>query len=188
MDENDIRQCRRCGLCETRCNVVIGRGNPSAPVWFIGEAPGEQEDIQGLPFVGASGRELDAAIAATGLRDFYISNVVLCRPIDSRSRNRAPTDEEKKSCEPNRQYLRDTYRPRFVITLGKHAAEAVLGEVFSRYETGVLWDFGSYVVFVMLHPAAVLYNPGLRDKWNDDVRKLEVALREQGLLPSQNLL
>jgi len=179
-----FEDCRKCDLWKTRTHVVVGRGNPDAKIWFIGEAPGKQEDIMGVPFVGAAGNELNKAIAKLGLNkdDYYVTNSVLCRPVDAKGGNRAPTPEEKSACEPNRRELLATYQPSIVVTLGKHAAEVMLGDLFVSYETGVLWDFMAYKIFTVLHPASILYNPQLRNLWNDNIEKLRAVLNEQNLL------
>lgn len=118
--------CRRCGLAEGRQQVVVARGNPEARLMLIGEAPGAQEDAEGLPFVGRSGRLLDQLLAAAGLdaaADVYICNGVKCRP----PHNRKPTAAEMAACRPWLEQQIAVVDPPLVVLLGATALEAVLG-------------------------------------------------------------
>lgn len=118
--------CRRCGLAEGRQQVVVARGNPEARLMMIGEAPGAQEDAEGLPFVGRSGRLLDQLLAAAGLdpaADVYICNGVKCRPPN----NRKPTAGEMAACRPWLEQQIAVVDPPLVVLLGATALEAVLG-------------------------------------------------------------
>ena len=118
--------CRRCGLAEGRQQVVVARGNPEARLMVIGEAPGAQEDAEGLPFVGRSGRLLDQLLAAAGLdpaADVYICNGVKCRPPN----NRKPTAGEMAACRPWLEQQIAVVDPPLVVLLGATALEAVLG-------------------------------------------------------------
>jgi DNA polymerase len=118
--------CRRCGLAEGRQQVVVSRGNPSARLMLIGEAPGAQEDAEGLPFVGRSGRLLDQLLAAAGLDsqgDAYVCNVVKCRPPD----NRRPTAVEQAACRPWLEQQIAAVDPPLIVLLGATALEGVLG-------------------------------------------------------------
>jgi len=168
----------KCSLSKTRRHIVVGKGNPNADVWFVGEAPGKFEDEQGLPFVGHAGKVLDEALVKLGLSDneYYITNVVRCRPVEG-NRNRAPTDEEKSVCG---EYLRadlEKYKPRLIVTLGKHSTTYLLGDIGSMYSAaGQKYPRGDGEVFVSLHPAAVLYNPGMRRIWDATLDKLKEEL------------
>jgi len=171
--------CERCGLHRTRRNIVVGRGDPGARVWFIGEAPGFKEDEKGLPFVGPAGQELNKALEFLGLGQgkYYITNLVRCRPVEN-GRNRPPTDEEKAVCG---EYLLEDlgkYNPGLVVALGRHATFSLLGDIGPMTKnSGTLWDFGKHgKVFVMLHPAAILHNPDLRKRWADSLEKLKKVL------------
>ena len=127
MDFETLKQeclaCRRCGLCETRQNVVFGQGVPNAEVMFIGEGPGANEDEQGLPFVGRSGKLLDSYLEAVGLsrdKNIFIANIVKCRP----PQNRDPLPEESAACMP---WLREQFRilrPKIVVCLGRISASS----------------------------------------------------------------
>ena len=171
--------CERCGLSRTRKNIVVGRGNPDARVWFVGEAPGQNEDEKGLPFVGAAGKELDKAIAALGLKDdeFYITNTIRCRPVDEHGKNRPPTDEEKEACSGHLFNRIKTYKPRVIIALGKHAMSFFIGETWSVMKlSGTSVDMGNFRLFILLHPAAVLYQPGNRGLWDRSIEKIRGGL------------
>ena len=118
--------CRRCGLAATRQQVVVGRGNPNARLLLLGEAPGAEEEACGQPFVGRSGRLLEAMLAAAGLdseRDLYIANVIKCRPPG----NRKPSRTEIKACRPWLERQIDLVRPQLVLLVGATALEALLG-------------------------------------------------------------
>ena len=118
--------CRRCGLAATRQQVVVGRGNPNARLLLVGEAPGAQEEVCGQPFVGRSGRLLEAMLAAAGLdseRDLYIANVIKCRPPG----NRKPSRTEIETCRPWLERQIAMVRPQLVLLVGATALEALLG-------------------------------------------------------------
>ena len=118
--------CRRCGLAATRQQVVVGRGNPNARLLLVGEAPGAEEESCGQPFVGRSGRLLEAMLAAAGLdseRDLYIANVIKCRPPG----NRKPSRTEIEACRPWLERQIDLVRPQLVLLVGATALEALLG-------------------------------------------------------------
>jgi uracil-DNA glycosylase family 4 len=148
--------CVKCRLCEGRTNVVFGMGDPSADLMFIGEGPGEQEDRQGLPFVGRSGQLLDRLLLEElGLtRDrVYIANVVKCRPPG----NRDPKPDEIDACRPYLQQQLDLIRPTVVVTLGRYAAQWLLDttEGITRLR-GRSYPFAHGVLIPTLHPAAAL--------------------------------
>lgn len=118
--------CRRCGLAATRQQVVVGRGNPNARLLLVGEAPGAEEEACGQPFVGRSGRLLEAMLAAAGLdseRDLYIANVIKCRPPG----NRKPSRTEIEACRPWLERQITLVRPQLVLLVGATALEALLG-------------------------------------------------------------
>jgi uracil-DNA glycosylase family 4 len=148
--------CVKCRLCEGRTTVVFGMGDPSADLMFIGEGPGEQEDRQGLPFVGRSGQLLDRLLLdELGLtRDrVYIANVVKCRPPG----NRDPKPDEIAACRPYLQQQLDLIRPTVVVTLGRYAAQWLLDttEGITRLR-GRSYPFAHGVLIPTLHPAAAL--------------------------------
>jgi len=120
----EVRLCCKCGLGQTRRNAVPGQGNPNARIVFIGEAPGADEDAQGLPFVGRAGRLLDKIIAAMGLKrsDVFIGNILKCRPPE----NRDPRPDEIISCLPHLQRQLEIIKPEIIVALGAHAARTLL--------------------------------------------------------------
>jgi uracil-DNA glycosylase len=158
--ERDVGGCTRCPLATGRTNVVFGVGDPSADLMFVGEAPGGQEDLQGEPFVGRSGRFLDRLVAEEmGLsRDsFYIANVVKCRPPG----NRDPRPEEIASCRPYLEAQVDIIDPAVVVTLGNFATKLLLGttEGITRLR-GRSYPYRKGVLIPTFHPAAVLRGAG----------------------------
>ncbi len=168
-----------CPLAE-RANPVFGHGNPRAAIMFIGEAPGQKEDEQGKPFVGAAGKLLDEMLKSIDMSrdDVYISNVVKYRPPD----NRDPTPEEKEACVPWLMLEIAIIKPRVIITLGRHA----LTQFFSSLSIGdahgkpqKLSD--TCTAFPMYHPAAALHNPGLRETLFADMQSLKAHLASQSV-------
>jgi DNA polymerase len=163
-----IRSCRACKLHEKRRNAVPGTGNTDADIVFIGEGPGEQEDIQGLPFVGKAGQLLTKMLAAIELRreEVYITNVVKCRPPG----NRAPLPNEVEACFP---YLEQQIRmigPRIIVCLGGPAIKTILKSNLGITKMrGQIHRFNEVPVIATYHPAAVLRFPERykRDVWND---------------------
>lgn len=161
----DIRNCRKCSLCESRTQVVYGRGNPNAPLWLVGEAPGANEDKQGLAFVGRAGRLLDVCLDAKMITQFFITNVVKCRPPDNRNPN---AQELAECCGWLRQQIWQ-YAPRVIVAMGRYSIGHFLG--FSYKETekmtvgkqvGRVSAFGEnkdIAVMPTYHPAYLLRNP-----------------------------
>jgi uracil-DNA glycosylase len=164
-----------CALRETATQAVPGNGNPRAAIMFIGEAPGKNEDLQGVPFVGAAGKFLATMLASIQLRreDIYITNIVKYRPPE----NRDPLPEEIAACEP---WLHEEIRiinPAVIVTLGRHALEHFLpgkkisdvhGQAFRRSFP----DIGERVFFALYHPAAALYNGSMRTVLLEDFQKV----------------
>lgn len=179
----EIADCRRCALGATRTQLVFGVGNPNAAIMFIGEAPGQQEDIKGEPFVGAAGKLLDEMLAKIALHrsDVYIANVLKCRPPN----NRDPLPEEIEACRPNLQQQIDIIRPRFVCTLGRFAAAFVLGRNVSiSREHGCLVSLAEVDVFPLYHPAAALYTGATRKVLEEDFLRLGELLRRPRRRPA----
>ena len=157
--EASCKTCRACGLCETRHNVVFGVGTPSAEVLFIGEGPGENEDLQGEPFVGRAGKLLDTMLAAVGLsrkHNIYIANMVKCRP----PQNRDPLPEEQDACA---HWLADQIaylRPKIIVCLGRVAAFRMISPDFKvTKQHGQFFEKDGILYMGMFHPAAILRNP-----------------------------
>lgn len=176
-----------CPLKDSAANLVFGKGNPDAEIMFIGEAPGEQEDLQGIPFVGAAGRELDKLLKSINLAldGVYVANILKYRP----PANRNPTEEEIARHTP---YLIEQIKiinPKIIITLGNFATKFVLGDF--RPENmkkigGITFLHGKtvrktidgmeFAVFPIFHPAAILHNPNLRKELEDDFRKIPALI------------
>jgi DNA polymerase len=174
----DIGDCTRCKLCDLgRRQIVFGVGNPNADLMFVGEAPGRDEDIQGIPFVGRAGQKLTQIIEAIGLKreDVYIANVIKCRPPD----NRNPEPDEVDSCEPFLFRQVDTIKPKVIVALGTFAAKSLLKttDPISRLR-GRVYDYRGAKLVPTFHPAFLLRNPSCRrDVW-EDMKKVRALLQE----------
>lgn len=156
-------------------NPVMGHGNSHAEIVFVGEAPGQKEDKQGVPFVGHAGKMLDALLQSIGLRreDVYITNIVKFRPPE----NRDPTPAEKKACAPFLEEELSIIQPRIIAPLGRHAMGHFLPEALIGTAHGNAHVIGENVtVFPLYHPAAALHNPNLRQTLFDDFQKLSEHL------------
>ncbi len=166
-----LGDCTRCKLHLGRTNLVFGEGAAGARVVFVGEGPGRDEDIEGRPFVGEAGRLLTKIIKAMGLarESVYICNVVKCRP----PHNREPEPDEIAACLPFLQRQIRLIRPDMICTLGRVAAQALLGQDFKVTRQRGEWDsFGDIPLMPTYHPAYLLRNPAAkRDVW-EDVQKI----------------
>lgn len=165
--ELEVLSCRACGLCKGRNNVVFGAGNPAAELMFVGEGPGYEEDMQGLPFVGRAGKLLTKIIEAMGLKrkDVYIANIVKCRPPN----NRNPLPTEILSCEEHLKRQIGVIEPKVICALGKFSAQTLLKtqSPISRLR-GNFSSYRGIKVMPTFHPAYLLRNPN--DKklvWHD---------------------
>ena len=167
--QDEVSVCVRCELHETRTHTVFGAGNPDADWMFVGEAPGAEEDRQGLPFVGRAGQLLNAMLAAIQMQreQVYIANVLKCRPPN----NRDPLGAEVKECEPYLHQQVAQVQPKIILAMGRFAAQSLLkttrpisklrGEVFSYADTGI-------PMVVTYHPAYLLRTPlDKRKAWDD---------------------
>lgn len=169
-----IQSCQACDLCQGRQHAVPGMGNRSARWMIVGEAPGEQEDKQGLPFVGPAGQLLDAMLAAMGLTreaDVYIANVIKCRP----PHNRNPEPAEVAQCRPYLQRQVELVQPDLILALGRFAAQALLAGVVPDVDKlplgklrGQVYRVDGRPVVVSYHPAYLLRSPAEKGKtWAD---------------------
>ena len=177
--ESACLSCQKCALAETRHNVVFGDGARNAEVMFIGEGPGEQEDQTGKPFVGKAGKLLDAFIAGTGLTrgEMYVTNTVKFRPsrISKAGRvvNRTPTQEEIAAFLPFLKKEIAQVNPACVVTLGNVPLRALLGEKETIGQAhGQMRRQEDRLYFPMYHPASMIYNPGLKAIFAQDMEKL----------------
>ncbi len=162
-----VSTCRKCGLCETRTQTVFADGPPTARLLLVGEAPGRDEDAQGLPFVGRAGQLLNKMLTAIDLKreEVYICNVLKCRPPE----NRTPQPEEVERCLPYLEQQIALIRPSLICALGLSAAQALLRTKASMTSMrGRVFEFRGVRLIPTYHPAALLRNPGLkREAWAD---------------------
>lgn len=169
--------CNRCSLAETRTNVVFGAGNPNAEVMFVGEGPGEQEDLTGKPFVGRAGKLLDDMLSLIDLdrSKIYIANMVKCRP----PQNRDPLNIEQEACIG---YLRSQValiRPKIIVCLGRIAAMKLIRENFKiSQEHGQWTEKAGVQMMAIYHPAALLRDPNRRPETFLDLKGLQAKIRE----------
>lgn len=167
-------------LAKTATNLVMGDGNADAAIVFIGEAPGKNEDIQGLPFVGAAGKFLDEMLASIGLErdDIYITNIVKYRPPN----NRDPLPDEKKAFWPYLVRQIQIIQPDIIVTLGRHSVEYFLPnqKISAIHGEPKRIDFGGrkQVILPLFHPAAALYNGGMRETLIEDFSALPIILEK----------
>ncbi len=176
--KNQCLKCNKCGLCETRHNVVFGVGNVNAEVMFIGEGPGENEDIQGEPFVGRGGKLLDKMLNAVDLdrnKNIYIANIVKCRP----PKNRDPLPLEKEACIPWLRNQVKLIRPKIIVCLGRIAAmEIIKSDIKITKEHGIFFERNGTLLMGTLHPAALLRNPRNKPEAFEDFLKLRDKIKE----------
>jgi len=170
-----------CTLRDTATQAVPGDGNADADILFIGEAPGKNEDEQGIPFVGAAGKFLSEMLDGIGLRreDIYITNVVKYRPPN----NRDPLPEEIAACMPWLHEQIKIIEPKMIVTLGRHAMEHFIpgkkiSEVHGQAFRRMFPDIGPQVFFALYHPAAALYNGGMRGTLMEDFGKIPLVLKK----------
>ena len=173
----ELGDCTRCKLHTNRTKLVFGVGNPDADLMFIGEAPGRDEDLQGIPFVGRAGQLLTKIIESIDLRrdDVYIANVIKCRPPD----NRNPAPDEVRTCEPFLFAQIDAIRPRVIVALGSFATRTLLRteDAISKLR-GCRYDYRGATLIPTFHPAFLLRSPNRkRDVW-EDMKKVRAILRD----------
>jgi uracil-DNA glycosylase family 4 len=171
--------CLECSLGETRTNLVFGHGDTGSEIVFIGEAPGLNEDKQGIPFVGAAGKLLTELLSSVGISrdEVYIANILKCRPPG----NRDPLPEEIAACRPVLFKQLAIIKPKVVVTLGAFATRTILNRTdgISKIH-GQVFDVEGYAVFPMYHPAAALYARSTRELLDEDFRKLKAFLASRG--------
>ncbi len=168
----EIGDCKRCRLSDSREHIVFGEGNPHAELIFIGEAPGREEDIQGRPFVGDAGKLLTRLIEKMGLtrKDVYIANIVKCRP----PMNRDPEADEIETCRGFLERQIEIIKPQVIMSLGRIAVQTLTGNTKARITAmrGKFVDYKGIPLMPTFHPAYLIRNP--RDKWLtwDDAQKV----------------
>jgi DNA polymerase len=173
----DIGDCQRCRLSSTRKTIVFGQGNPNARLMFVGEAPGGDEDEQGLAFVGKAGQLLTKIIEAIGMsrEEVFIANVLMCRP----PQNRNPEPDEVVSCQPFLEQKIEAIRPKVLVGLGKFGAHWLLktAEPITRLR-GRLGQYSGITVMPTYHPAYLLRNPGAKKEVWEDMKVVRALLNE----------
>ena len=175
--KSDCAACRRCGLGDTRTNLVFGVGNENADVMFIGEGPGEQEDLQGEPFVGPAGQFLDTMLGIIGLDRtmVYIANIVKCRP----PRNRDPLPDEQMACIGWLQRQIDLVQPRILVFLGRIAAQAFIRADFRiTREHGQWFEVLGRPAMAIYHPSALLRDLSKRPETFLDLKQLQQEIQK----------
>jgi len=169
--EKKLKACKKCVLYKSRKNLVFGQGSPSAKLMFVGEAPGHEEDLQGLPFVGKAGQLLTKIIEAIGLKrsDVYIANVLKCRPPE----NRNPEPDEIQSCEENLLSQIQLIGPKVVVCLGKFSAQTLLKtQTPISALRGKFYDYHGVKLMPTFHPAYLLRNPNDKKLVWQDMQKV----------------
>ena len=176
--EQRCLSCQRCALADTRTHVVFGAGQRDAEVLFVGEGPGEHEDLQGEPFVGRGGQLLDEMLSLIGLyrdKNFYIANIVKCRP----PQNRDPLNTEQDACIG---YLREQIallRPKLIVCLGRIAANRLIHDDFKITREHGQWVERNGVCYTAIyHPAALLRDPSKRPETFADLRSIRARIRQ----------
>ena len=170
-------ECQGCELWKTRTNCVFGVGNENADVMFVGEAPGEQEDLSGIPFVGRAGQLFDKYLYAIDLKreDVYIANILKCRP----PKNRDPLPAEEEACIG---FLREQVRliqPKIIVCLGRIAAMKLIKPDFKiTKEHGVYFQKGPYLMTAVYHPALLLRDPHKKEDMLVDMKSIKQKIDE----------
>ena len=176
--KNIVLNCNLCNLSKTRTNIVFGEGNPHSKIFFIGEAPGRDEDLQGKPFVGRSGQLLTKMIENVlniKREEVYITNIVKCRP----PQNRDPEIEEIESCKPYLLKQIDIIKPKIIVTLGRIAFKYLLNEEIPITKArGNIYNFNGIKVIPTYHPSYLLRNPSKKKEAFIDLKLIKEFLCE----------
>lgn len=174
--ELTCKTCTRCGLCETRRNVVFGVGNRETSILFVGEGPGEQEDLKGEPFVGPAGQLLDDMLSIIDIdrTNCYIANIVKCRP----PHNRDPLETEQEACIGYLHQQIMLIKPKAIVCLGRIAAKALIREDFRITREHGTWTQKDGVwMTAIYHPSALLRDLGKRPETFDDLLSIRAKLK-----------
>lgn len=185
MDFDQLKQeyssCTKCpSLCQSRSQVVFGSGNPQAEALFIGEAPGANEDQQGIPFCGMSGQVLNELLSSVGLsrEDIFITNTILCRP----ENNRNPAKEEVENCRDRLDQLIKIMQPKVIVTIGNFATERILGKKGITSLRGKVFEKNGMKIVPVIHPANYLYsgrNPEMFAQMKKDFETMVEVIKEK---------
>ena len=177
--QEDLQQCRNCGLCEGRTQAVLGAGVPNSRIVIVGEGPGRNEDEQGKPFVGRSGQLLDQMLEQVGLsrnRNVFITNIVKCHPPE----NRDPMPEECLACRPWLDKILELIDPKIILCVGRIAAQQLFDPNFRvTRQHGEIRERDGRLVMATFHPAALLRNPSYKPMMEEDLRKLAEIIAEE---------
>lgn len=180
--EKQCMSCKGCGLWETRNHVVFGVGNRNADLMFVGEGPGEQEDLKGEPFVGPAGQLLDDMLSIIDIdrSKCYIANIVKCRP----PRNRDPLEQEQEACM---DYLRNQIalvQPKIIVCLGRIAAMRLIDPNYRITREHGRWvQRGDFFLSAIYHPSALLRDPSKRPETFEDLLSIRAKLEQLGIRP-----
>lgn len=174
--EKNIKVCEKCRLCKTAKNAVPGEGNPDSEIVFIGEAPGETEDLTGRPFVGRAGRLLETLLAKIEYtrEDVWIGNIIKHRP----PLNRDPLPDEITACQPYLTEQLKVMSPKLIVTLGRFALSYFYNDGKISRDKGSLIATAKYNVFPVYHPAAALRNPQMAKALEEDFLKIPRVLQD----------
>ena len=174
----EISKCQKCPLAKSRTRTVPGEGDPNAEIIFIGEAPGFNEDQQGVPFCGNAGKFLDELLASIDMKreDVFIANTLKCRPPE----NRDPQPIEKEACRSYLDQQIEIIAPKIIITLGRHSTETFLPGAggITKLRAKLFRRPGNRYFFPLYHPAAALHNGSLRDTLIQDFNNIPEALKK----------
>ena len=176
--ESKCGACRACALWQTRTNLVFGTGSRAAKLMFVGEAPGEQEDRTGVPFVGAAGQLLDKYLASVGIEreEVYIANILKCRP----PHNRDPLPEEAEACMFHLREQVKLIRPKMIVCLGRIAAARLIHPDYRiTKEHGQFVTRGAFLMTAVYHPSALLRDPSRREEAYRDFKEIRRRMDAQ---------
>ena len=171
-------KCERCPLGATRTKSVFGTGSPSAKLMFVGEAPGEQEDLSGTPFVGRAGQLLDRYLYAVDIKreDVYIANILKCRP----PKNRDPLPAEEDACMDWLRGQVKLIRPKIIVCLGRIAAMRLISPDYRISQQHGQWiEKGAFLMTAVFHPAALLRDPRRKADMMEDMKKIAAKLADE---------
>ncbi len=175
--ETMVQQCSRCALSQSRKQPVTGRGSMKPGIMLVAEAPGAQEDLQGIPFVGPAGRVLDILLASADLtrQDVYITNIIKCHPPG----NRDPKPEEQNACLPYLRAETSLLKPPVIVCLGRIAAQKLIDPHFKITKQHGMWvERKGYWMTAVYHPSAILRDPSKLEETKNDFQKIIRKLKE----------
>lgn len=177
--QEEVKNCTKCELHKTRTNTVFSRGNPSAPICFVGEAPGEEEDLKGVPFVGKSGQLLDKTLTELGLdanyNDIYVCNIIKCRPPN----NRRPSDDEVDECMVWFGWQMSFVKPKVIVALGSTAMNNLINTTYGITKVhGQFFKRRNSLVMPVYHPSYVLRNGSSGPIYDDFKKDLQLAIQK----------